>query len=242
MSQAPTEPRHVDVEHDDGFERSFRRRHPLLWLATLIGPFVLSGLILAVLAMTAGADYVKGLVAAAAATFFFFGRFVILGGVQFQSAEQLALMVLYLDVMTAMLLTFHTGFLFRLPWVGSKLNELVDDGEFILETHPWMRRMTFVGIVAFVMFPLAATGSVGGSIFGRLLGMSRPLTFAGVLTGSLLGCGLMYFGASLIDQYLHRDDPLFTIGGIALVALLILLVNQRYRKLKELRRAAGVRS
>ena len=104
MSQAPPrESDHPNVEHDDGFERSFRKRHPALWLSTLLGPFILTGLLLTALALTAGAEYVQGLLAAAAATFFFFGRFVILGGVQFFSAEQLVLMVLYMDLMTAML-------------------------------------------------------------------------------------------------------------------------------------------
>lgn len=228
----------VDVEKDDGFERSFRRRHPLLWFSTLIGPFAMTAMVLLALSVVVSPDYVKELLVAATFTFFFFGRFVILGGQQFLSPEQLVLMVLYMDLMTAMLLAFHTGFLFRLPWVGKKLRELVDDGQFILESNPWMRRMTFVGIVAFVMFPLAATGSIGGSIFGRLLGMSRLLTFTGVLTGSLLGCGLMYFGASLVEKYIHRDDPWFTVSGIAFVVLLILLLNQRYRRMKAMRRAA----
>lgn len=115
---------------------------------------------------------------------------------------------------------------------GGKLKALVEDGQFILHSHPWMKRATFLGLVAFVMFPLAATGSVGGSIFGRLLGMSRLGTFTAIMIGNSLGCALMYFGSELITRHLDRDNPMLLIGGIAVVAAIIFLLNQRYRQFK----------
>jgi uncharacterized membrane protein len=170
----------------------------------------------------------------------FFGKFVILGGSEgellevreFYTAEQLVVLVLYMDVMTACVLTSHLGFLFRLPVLGGKLKTLVDDGQFILQSNRWMKRATFLGLVAFVMFPLAATGSVGGSIFGRLLGMSRLGTFTGIAIGNVLGCALMYFGSEVITRHLDRDNPMLLIGGVAVVAAIIFILNHRYRQLK----------
>ena len=81
------------------------------------------------------------------------------------------------------------------------------------------------------MFPLASTGSIGGSIFGRLLGMGRVRTFVAVVIGSLLGCAVMYFGASLIDRYLDRSNPIVQYGGLAVVVAAILLLMSRFRKL-----------
>ena len=221
-------------------EAAFRSDYPLLWLLTLVGPFVLTSAVLLVILELAGSDVVWRLVSTAAATFFFFGKFVILGGSEgdlleareFFTAEQLVVLVLYMDVMTASLLAFHLGFLFRLPVVGKKLRALVDDGQFILQSNNWMRRATFLGLVTFVMFPLAATGSVGGSIFGRLLGMSRLGTFVGIAVGNVLGCALMYFGSELITRYVGRDNPLLLIGGIAVIAAIIFMLNHRYRQLK----------
>lgn len=82
------------------------------------------------------------------------------------------------------------------------------------------------------MFPLAATGSVGGSIFGRLLGMSRLGTFAGILLGNTLGCGLMHFGSELITRYLSRDNPMLLFGGFAVTCAIVFVLNHRYRQLK----------
>lgn len=221
-------------------ETAFRKDHPIAWFLTLAGPFLLTGVVLFFVWELAGPNAVWRLVSTAFATFFFFGKFVILGGGEgdlleargFYSAEQLVALVLYMDVMTACFLAFHLGFLFRLPVVGEKLKALVDDGQFILQSNRWMKRATFLGLVAFVMFPLAATGSVGGSIFGRLLGMSRIGTFVAIAIGNVLGCGLMYFGSELITRHVDRDNHWLTIGGIAVIATIIFLLNHRYRQLK----------
>ena len=103
---------------------------------TLVGPLFLTLLILAVLWEINGAPFVWRLLTTAVATFFFFGKFVVLGGSEgdlldvreFYTAEQLVAMVLYMDVMTASVLAFHLGFLCRLPVAGGKLKALVDDG------------------------------------------------------------------------------------------------------------------
>lgn len=224
---------------EDAFTLSFRRQYPVGWWASLLGPLLVTAAILNLIWVVAGAKQVARVVGAAAATFFFFGRFVILGGqgagseVKFLSPGQLALMVFYMDMVVATLLVCHSGFLFKLPWLGPRLLALVEDGQYILRSHPWMKRATFVGLVAFVMFPLAATGSVGGSIFGRLLGMSRTAALTGIAIGSLLGCGVMYFGASVINHYIDRENPLLTIGGIVFVAAIIVILNARYRRLKK---------
>lgn len=221
-------------------ETAFRQNRPLAWLLTLAGPFLLTIAVLFIVRELAGTNAVWRLVSTAIATFFFFGKFVILGGSEgdllhargFYTAEQLVALVLYMDVMTACILAFHLGFLFRLPLIGEKLKALVDDGQFILQKNRWVKRATFLGLIAFVMFPLAATGSVGGSIFGRLLGMSRFGTFVAIAIGNVLGCGLMYFGSELITRHMDRDNPWLRIGGIGVIAALIFLLNYRYRQLK----------
>ncbi len=229
------------VAHEaEAYERAFHRRHPFVWWSTLIGPFAISAALLALLFALNGGAFVQRLLATAAAGFFLFGKFLILGGhdpavahyQEFFSPEALFLLVVYMDVATALLLVFHAGALFRIPWLGNHLAALVADGRFILKSRPWMRRATFLATVAFVMFPLAATGSVGGAIFSRLLGMSRVASLLAILTGSVLGCGAMYFGASVVNRYLDRNDPVVTIGGIACIAGILLFLNLRYRRAK----------
>ena len=220
-------------------EAAFRINYPFIWWMTLIGPFILSAvMLLAVWSFTSTSAMLRLLLTAVA--FFFFGKAVILGGSEshgldipsFFTTEHLVVLSLYLDSMTACVLAFHLGFLFRLPVIGTKLKALVEDGQFILHSNPWMKRATFLGLVAFVLLPLAATGSVGGSIFGRLLGMSRLGTFLGITLGNVLGCVLMYFGSEVITSYIGRNNPWLLIGGIAVMMSVVLILNHRYRQLK----------
>jgi hypothetical protein len=246
MSKSLSPPAHDDpptqhhlLTHTTASEAAFRRDYPVIWWASLLGPFVATAGVLVAIWVWMGKAYLSKFVLTALFAFFLAGRFIILTGVKheggggyFLEPWQLFVMVVFMDLMCASLMIFHMGFLFNLPWLGPRLLELSEDGRFILRSHPWMRRVTFLGLVAFVTFPLAATGSIGGAIFGRLLGLSRPATLAGVVLGSLIGCGVMYFGNSWINHYIDRNNPVYTIGGIVVIAGLVFLLNHRYRKLK----------
>lgn len=232
--------RELLVAREHEFNLTFRQRAPVIWWTTLVGPFLATGVLLAVLGALYGGAFVRRLVAIGLATGFLLGRFVILGGddpeiveaQRFLSRLELTLMVIWLDLMTASVLAFHSGFLFKLPWIGRRLAGLVEDGQFILKLNPWMRRATFAGLVAFVMFPLAATGSVGGSIFGRLLGLSRAATFAAVMVGSVLGSSVVYFGAGMLGRYIDRNNPWMLVSGAVVIVGIIYLLNSRYQRMK----------
>lgn len=221
-------------------EDDFRRRAPLLWRATLYGPFVVSVIAIAFLAVFAGLPFTGRVLTNAALSAWLLGRFVILRGseagmLDFDgdlSSEQLFLLVTTMDVMTALVLAFHIGFLFRTPFVGSRIIALVTDGHFILDAHPWMKRATFVGLTGFVIFPLTATGAVGGSIFGRLLGMSRVSTFMGIVLGSTIGNGVMYFFSEQMARIMDKDSPVIKYGGFVLIALITVILERRYRTLR----------
>ncbi|MCA9074476.1 MAG: small multi-drug export protein [Planctomycetaceae bacterium] len=218
----------------------FRGEHPVFWATTLFGPLVVTAILLGFIGFVAGWGYLHRLVMMALASLWLFGRFIILGGADpdvasvasDMSSFELFAMVFYLDVATASVLAFHLGFLFQIPWLGPKIRILMYDGQFILSHQPWIRRMTFLGLVMFVSFPLAATGSIGGSIFGRLLGLGRVMTFIGIVLGSLVGDGIMLMTAEVIGEHLDKNHPLVKYGGVALVLIIILLLEWRYRRLR----------
>lgn len=220
-------------------DTTFRRHYPLLWWLTLAGPLLLTAGILLGVWYGTGWKEVTLLVMTALITFFLLGKFVILGGQVGQmydardlySAEQLYALVLYMDVVTVSLLTFHSGFLFRLPMLGDKLRTLVTNSYLILQANPWMRRATFFGLVVFVMFPLASTGSIGGAIFGKLLGLGRLRTFVGVTLGNALGGGVVYYAGGWVTRHVDHDDPVLLLAAIVIVAGIVYLLNRRYRRM-----------
>jgi len=42
----------------------------------------------------------------------------------------------------------------------------------------------------------------------------------------------MYFGSELITRHLDRDNPLLMIGGVAVIAVILWMLNRRYRQFK----------
>jgi hypothetical protein len=233
----------LDLVRADDLHRTegeFRRRHPLLWASTLYGPPLLTLGILVMLVLVTGWAFTAKIITSTTIALFLLGRFIILSGVEGAfndttaslTSGHLFAIVTYLDVMTALVLAFHIGFLFKVPYLGPRIAALVTDGHFILDAQPWMRRATFFGLIAFVGFPLAATGSIGGSIFGRLLGMGRLATFVGILIGTLIGNGSMYFFSDLMGKYVDKDDPRLKIGGFVLIAIIVIILERRYRKLR----------
>ncbi len=206
----------------------------------MLGPFLMTAAVLCAVWFVAGPDYVRRLLVMAVATLSIFGRFIILAGNdpdiaqlnESMNSTELFFMVFYLDVAVAMVLAFHLGFLFRLPVLGWRLKELIVDGRFILSRQPWIGRVTFLGLVSFVAFPLAATGSVGGSIFGRLLGLSRWATFCGIVIGSLIGNGSMLWASDFIGEHFDKNHPAIKYGGIAIVLGVILFLESRYRRMR----------
>ena len=221
-------------------EERLWRRHRLVWWTTLVGPLLVTVPILLGIYVFAGAEYTTRLLTTAMTGVLLFGRFIILGGHDAEvaavtgsfSSGQLFLMVTYLDLMVGILLIFHAGFVFRLPWFGSRAASLVDDGRFLIRTQPWIRRATFLGLVLFVAIPLAAMGSVGGTIFGRMLGVPRIRIFLAILLGSLLGNGVMWYGSDLINQFVDKHHPVVRFGGVILVLGLIASIEFLYRRTK----------
>ncbi len=233
------------------FEATFRQRYPVIWISTLFGPFVITVVLLVILGLVFGFEYPQKIVYHAFLTFFVFGRFIILTGMEaaqgvtpptdeqallykvtMQPAELFGL-VTYMDFIVALFVTFHMGILFRLPYVGEKIATLVWDGKYLLDVHPWIKRIAFLGLVLFVIFPTSTTGSIGGSIFGRLLGMSRALTLMGVLIGSILGNAIMYSFSKQINHFVTPDNMWIKIAGVLILIGLFVLIEIRYQRVKK---------
>ncbi|MEL7497757.1 MAG: small multi-drug export protein [Planctomycetota bacterium] len=217
---------------------------PLVWWAALVGPALVTLLALGFIYLTQGWEVSASYVGAAATAFFAFGRFVILLGadqpdpdayffLKHLNARNLFAMLTWLDVMTAIFVAFHMSVLFRIPWVGTKMEDLVADGRFILERQPWIRQAAFWGLVVFVIFPTSTTGSIGGSIFGRLLGMKRPTIIGAILIGSVLGNGIMLVFAKQINNLVPGGDNIWMkVIGVGVMVFALFLFERRIKSLK----------
>lgn len=225
-------------------ELNYRHAHPVAWWMALVGPIVLTLAILGLIYVIQGPKVASSYIGAALAAFFAFGRFIILLGtnepdpegmffLKHLDARNLFAMLTYLDVMVAMFVAFHMGILFRIPFLGPKIASMVSDGQFILRKQPWIRRAAFIGLVGFVIFPTSTTGSVGGSIFGRILGMKRWRVVGAILTGSLLGNGLMLMFSTTISKYMNNDSWMLRVVGVVAMLVALFIFERNIRRLKD---------
>ena len=228
------------AERERAREEAFHRRSPVLWAATLFGPFLANGGIIGWMLLHHSPGYVLKLVGVAGATFFFFGRFIILGGQEtpaggFFSRFELYLLVLWIDACVAVVLTYHGGIVYGVPWIGKRLKRAAGDAEFVLARHAWMKRFTFAGLVAFNTVPHVLSGSVFGSILGRVLGLSTRATLVALLCGSIAGNSLMYVGAGVLHRFglIDRSSPWGLAIGLLVVVAAVMLLDWRFRTLRE---------
>lgn len=227
------------------YEDALHQRHPLVfWLSLVLPAAMILGAI-AALVFFKGLLFTAKLLAAAAVTFVFLGRLVILMGQHepekldfdiFLTPNQLFFMVSYLDLAAAILVAFHVGLLFNLPFVGKRATSLIEDARFVMNRFPAIQQAAFFGLTAFVAFPLAATGAIGGSILGTLLGLSRIRVFVATIIGCLVGNLLMLKFAELMEPLTR--NPWVKYSSLVAIIALVVLMEWRYRKSKEKYRTA----
>lgn len=223
------------------FEVRFAEERERLWTASLLAPLGIGLLALGAVCLWAGEAFAKQLLWTSLAAVCFFGRWTILAGAPgglgevagLPTSAQLFVMLTCFDVIIAIWLTLHLGYLLTTPAVGPKLGRWIARGQRLIDRRPWMKHVRFPLVTAFAIWPRAATVTFGSMIFGRLLGMGRFTTLAAVVLGSVLGNGLMYFGSELINAQLDKSRPVVQYVGLLVGTLVLGLWKYRSRMAPE---------
>lgn len=117
------------------------------------------------------------------------GKYVIFSGVAEVSPLgpwALAALAVLVDVAVASTLALVLAPVGRVPVIGPALQRMHARAEEVLREFPRLRRMAFFGVVIFVFLPLPASGSIGGTFVGQLLGLTRLRGLAAVVLGGAL--------------------------------------------------------
>lgn len=206
------------LSQDDPSRRFSRRARLLL----TFGPLAVLGVILFVTYLLKGWKAALILAGIAIGSFVGGGKFVILVGVAPNDPFGVwpyAHMVIFGDIATMLIVMANLHVLYRLPWAGRKLAQAHEAGHYVLKANPWMRRLAWVGLAVFVAVPFQGTGAVGGTILGRVLGVSQFAILTAIPVGSVLGC----YPVALLGAY-GRAKGLQHIAGHPLAAVLFFAV------------------
>jgi len=170
----------------------------------------------------------------AVASFVGAGKFAILDGLRSSAplgVWPLAHVVILGDVITMLVMLANMHALYRARWVGRRLARMHEASSYVLRANPWMKRVAWVGLAAFVAAPFQGTGAVGGTILARMLGVSHLAILTAIPAGSLLGC----YPMALLGRYVQESGfqkiaahPLAGVGFFAVLVAAIVLLGRRF--------------
>ena len=199
--------------------------------ALIIGPLVGFGLILLVVGVIVHPGAAGFLLSVAAGTFVGGGKLVILAGAVEQAPVghwEIAALVVYIDLATALGVLGGIHHLYRLPGLGRWMLVARDSSAWLLQRNPWMRRLAFLTLAGFVAVPLNGTGALVGALLGRTMGLSRVALLAATALGSVTASVALALASGLWAERINAltRQPLLGILAVAFVLGLTMLVSR----------------
>lgn len=160
-----------------------------------------------------------------AGTFVGGGKLVILAGAVEQAPVGhwgLAALVVYIDLATTLVVMGGIHLLYRLPGAGKRFAAARASGWRVLQRNPWMYRAAWMGLAIFIAVPFNGTGALAGSVFGRLLGLSRASIISATGFGSVTGASVLALVSGIWAERINAlaSEPLL---GLLVVAAAIAL-------------------
>ncbi len=164
------------------------------------------------------------------------GKYVIFSGVSAASPLGpwgLCVAAIGVDAIVALTLAVGLAPLGRVPGLGPALRNVHDRAQTALSEYPRLKRMAFWGVTIFVFLPLPASGSVGGTFAGQLLGLTRTMGLAAVLLGgALVSVTFAALAGALGSQAAAiLDNPWISVVSGVVFLLVVLLAWNRAKKL-----------
>ena len=231
-----------DEVHQDPFDATWRER--LLVLGTSSGIFIAA----LVLGLIYANDSTLELLGIVPASMFAVGKFLPLWGITGESnfaPWELGLVIGVLDTYTVLFAVYALEGVYRFKPIKRWIDRMQSHAKLVLTAYPRIRKASIVGVILFVLFPVAGTGALAGALLGILLGLHRHVLIAAVSFGGFMGGMLMaflatFFGGPLLEFRALQDNPTVKYATIAAIVIIVALgfrwLNNTYKRAIDLAR------
>jgi uncharacterized membrane protein len=162
-----------------------------------------------------------------------FGR-AVLGEKVSLTTWDLAFVVMWVNAASAWLFAFNLDLGQKLPVFGPYLARARANAVRTLRERPWIRRLSTIGVGLFVLTPLPGSGALGGSIVGRLLGISKFASFLAVTCAGVVVCVGYASAAQRLEPLIVEAPTWMKVAGAVLFLVLVWLL------VKVVQRMAGM--
>jgi uncharacterized membrane protein len=135
----------------------------------------------------------------------------------------IAFSIALMDILTAIFMALNFDIALKIPGVGRWIRKFITNGEEFFSRRPWLERFYFAGVVMFVMFPLQGSGGIGGTLVGRMMGLSPGKVIGAIAFGAFAGCIIIALGVEAIKELFLMNAVLGSAVAVSVVAILGLL-------------------
>ena len=133
----------------------------------------------------------------------------------------------FLDFAGGLFMAWNFPLVLRIPYAGPWISRFMEAGRTFLDRRPWLERLYFVGLIAFVALPFDGSGSIVGSIVGRMLGMTKTEVLACITIGGLIGSFAIALGIDYVVNLIPPGAGLWVSLAVLLLIGTALLVTYR---------------
>ena len=148
----------------------------------------------------------------------------ILGGIPWWLA---AFTIVFLDFAGGLFMAWNFPLVLRVPYVGPRIRRFMTAGRAYLDRRPWLERLYFVGLIAFVSLPFDGSGSIIGSVLGRMLGMTKIEVLSCITIGGIIGSFTIALGIDYIVNLIPAGAGTWVSAAVFLLIGIALLVMYR---------------
>ncbi len=130
-----------------------------------------------------------------------------------------------IDICFSLFLIWNYDWVKKLPVLGPALSKTERKGKEKVKRTRWFGRATFL-LTTFVVFvPFSGSGGVGGTVFGRIVGLGPYRVLAAVFIGSFIGSTGFAFLSEQLTDFLGADNPfVYFLSNLNILQLVAALV------------------
>lgn len=130
-----------------------------------------------------------------------------------------------IDICVSLFLIWNYDWVKKLPFVGPSLEKAEIRGKKKLENTRWFRRATFILTTFVVFIPFSGSGGVGGTVFGRIVGLNPYMVLLAVALGSTIGSTGYAMLSETMTDYLGSDNVFISfLSNLNFIQLVVILI------------------
>ncbi len=146
----------------------------------------------------------------------------------------------FFDLIAAWVVVWNYDLICRLPIIGGIICGFIERSKEYIQCHPWLERLSFLGLVLFIAVPFQGNGGIGGAVIGIVLGLSSLEILGAICLGSLIHSFAIALSYEYASQYFAFDTT--TALGVGLFMIILsIIISLGYRIQKKRRTVWKIR-